>query len=64
MILPTVLPDGITVKMRGITPKLSETPGAVRWSGPDLGEHTNEILAGLGLAEHQVERLRKSGTVQ
>ena len=63
MILPTVLPGGVSVKMPGITPKLSETPGAVRWSGPDLGEHTDEILAGLGLAEH-LERLRKSGTVQ
>lgn len=64
MILPTVLPGGVSVKMPGITPKLSETPGAVRWSGPDLGKHTNEILAKLGLAEQEIERLRKTGTVQ
>jgi formyl-CoA transferase len=30
--------------MQNVVPKLSDTPGAVRWVGPDLGEHTDEVL--------------------
>ena len=51
MILSAALPGGVTVKMPGITPKLSETPGQVNWSGPSLGQHNAEILHGIGMAE-------------
>ncbi|MGY3609464.1 MULTISPECIES: CaiB/BaiF CoA transferase family protein [unclassified Bradyrhizobium] len=64
MILPTELPGGITVKMPGIAPKLSETPGGVRWPGPTLGQHTDEVLTSLGLNEEDVLQLRRSGAVQ
>lgn len=64
MVLPTMLPGDITVKMPGITPKLSETPGAVRWSGPMLGEHTDAILAGIGYDEKRRQHLRKVGAIQ
>ncbi|AWM76467.1 CaiB/BaiF CoA transferase family protein [Phenylobacterium parvum] len=37
------------VKMQNAFPKLSETPGGVRWPGPALGEHTREVLEGLGV---------------
>ncbi|WP_374574030.1 CaiB/BaiF CoA transferase family protein [Phenylobacterium sp.] len=33
------------IKMQNAFPKLSETPGRVRWPGPALGEHTDEVLA-------------------
>jgi crotonobetainyl-CoA:carnitine CoA-transferase CaiB-like acyl-CoA transferase len=33
--------------MPGIVPRLSRTPGAIRWAGPDLGAHTAEVLAEL-----------------
>ncbi len=42
MILEAELPGGVPVKMPGIVPKLSETPGEVSWQGPALGEHTDE----------------------
>jgi crotonobetainyl-CoA:carnitine CoA-transferase CaiB-like acyl-CoA transferase len=64
MILPTELPGDVTVKMPGITPKLSDTPGDVRWSGPTLGQHTDEVLAGLGLEQAEIARLRRVGAVQ
>lgn len=35
----------------GIVPKLTATPGATRWLGPKLGEHTVEVLSRLGLAD-------------
>lgn len=41
------LPDGEKVLVPGIVPKLSETPGGIDWIGPDLGQHNEEILAGL-----------------
>ena len=64
MILPTELPGDVTVRMPGIAPKLSETPGAVRWPGPTLGQHTDEVLTGLGLQPGDIAQLRRSGAVQ
>jgi crotonobetainyl-CoA:carnitine CoA-transferase CaiB-like acyl-CoA transferase len=58
MILPTTLPDGTQVKMPGIAPKMSETPGAIRWVGPTLGEHTRDILGRLGVQEDELQRLK------
>jgi formyl-CoA transferase len=51
------------VVLPGIVPRLSETPGRTRWIGPKLGEHTDEVLAGLGLAPGEIEALRGRGVV-
>ncbi|MDP3853472.1 CaiB/BaiF CoA-transferase family protein [Phenylobacterium sp.] len=51
------------VKMQNAFPKMSETPGAVRWPGPELGQHTDEVLAGLGLDTARVAELRAKGIV-
>ncbi|MGE7994013.1 CaiB/BaiF CoA transferase family protein [Pseudomonas sp. NPDC089554] len=64
MILDTTLPGGAEVKMPGIVPKLSQTPGQVNWQGPTLGQHTDAVLAGLGLSDEQVQRLKAAGVVQ
>lgn len=64
MLLATVLPGGASVTMPGIVPKLSETPGGVNWQGPSLGQHTGEVLDGLGLSAEQIERLKATGVVQ
>ncbi|GGD19467.1 CaiB/BaiF CoA transferase family protein [Aureimonas glaciei] len=50
--------------MQAVVPRLSETPGAVRWVGPRLGEHTEEVLReALGLDAEAVEGLRARGIV-
>lgn len=64
MLLTAELPGGVSVKMPGIVPKLSETPGAVNWQGPSLGQHTDDILTGLGLTGADIQRLKTSGVVQ
>nr|WP_314562770.1 CaiB/BaiF CoA-transferase family protein [uncultured Pseudomonas sp.] len=64
MLLTAELPGGVSVKMPGIVPKLSQTPGGVNWQGPTLGQHTDEILGSLGLAGADIQRLKSSGVVQ
>lgn len=55
--------DGTPVKLPAVTPKLSETPGGTRWIGPELGEHTDEVLAGLGYSADEIDELRRSGAL-
>jgi len=64
MLLKAELPGGVSVKMPGIVPKLSQTPGGVNWQGPTLGQHTDEILGSLGLAGADIQRLKTAGVVQ
>jgi formyl-CoA transferase len=50
--------------MQNTFPRLSETPGKVRWPGPTLGEHTDEVLQRLaGLSLGQISNLRSRGVV-
>jgi alpha-methylacyl-CoA racemase len=52
------------VRLLGLPVKLSRTPGdANRRPGPGLGEHTDEVLAGLGYGEGEAARLRAEGAV-
>jgi len=52
------------LRMMGIPVKLSDTPGAVRRPPPLLGEHTEEILAGLlGRTPEAIAALREAKTV-
>ncbi len=64
MILDADLPGGASVKMPGIVPKLSETPGEVNWQGPSLGQHTSSVLSDLGMSEADIARLKADGVVQ
>jgi formyl-CoA transferase len=50
--------DGARLKVPGIVPKLSETPGRIRESAPKLGEHTDSVLADLGLSAAEIHELR------
>lgn len=63
MILDGALPDGTPVKLPGIVPKLSETPGEVRSAAPALGQDTDEVLAGMGIGEAQREDWRARGII-
>jgi crotonobetainyl-CoA:carnitine CoA-transferase CaiB-like acyl-CoA transferase len=53
-----------TVTMSAPTPRLSDTPGSIRWPGPALGAHNREVFAGeLGLSDAELDRLRADGVI-
>ncbi len=48
----------------GIVPRVLEMPGSVRWSGPDVGEHTTEVLTTLlGSTPAALDQLRADGVI-
>jgi formyl-CoA transferase len=57
-------PDLGEFPMQNVVPKLSETPGQVRWVGPRLGEHTDEVMHGLlGLSHEELASMRTDGVI-
>jgi crotonobetainyl-CoA:carnitine CoA-transferase CaiB-like acyl-CoA transferase len=57
-------PEAGELRMPGIVPKFSATPGTLRHAGPALGAHNAEIYGGLlGLDEAELGRLRTEGIV-
>ncbi len=54
------VPDGElgSVRMQGVVPRFSETPGAVRRAGPAMGEHNDEVYGGLGLTAAEIAGLK------
>ncbi len=55
--------DHGTIPLHTPFPRLSATPGTIRSPAPQLGEHTDEILALLGRSEAERARLREAGIV-
>jgi crotonobetainyl-CoA:carnitine CoA-transferase CaiB-like acyl-CoA transferase len=64
-LIPVPVPDGTTIWMPGIVPKLSRTPGQVTSAGPSVpGEHNEEIYCGrLGLTREDLAALARKGIV-
>jgi crotonobetainyl-CoA:carnitine CoA-transferase CaiB-like acyl-CoA transferase len=52
------------VQITGTPIRFSETPGGVRHCGPDLGQHSDEILAEAGFRKQAISELRASGAVK
>jgi crotonobetainyl-CoA:carnitine CoA-transferase CaiB-like acyl-CoA transferase len=52
------------VAFPGVVPKLEHSPGRTRGVGPDLGQHTDEVLGDLlGIGSQERERLRQAGVI-
>jgi formyl-CoA transferase len=53
-----------SVRMVAPLPRLSATPAEIRWSGPPLGAHTDEVYAEwLGLSSAELDALRRKGAI-
>ena len=50
--------------MQNVVPKLSATPGSIRWTGPELGQHNDEVYGELlGLSDDERAKLSADGVV-
>jgi formyl-CoA transferase len=50
--------------MHNVAPRLSDTPGRLRWVGPKLGQHTDEVLSEiLHLSDDRIAELRAAGAI-
>ncbi len=56
-------PELGSVLMQNVLFRLSETPGADHQRRPALGQHTEEVLAEIGIDADQVAELRRQGAV-
>ncbi len=64
MIIPVPDPELGEVRMQGITPKLSRTPGSVRNAGPSLGMDNDEVYRQrLGLSDEEIAILREKQVI-
>jgi succinyl-CoA:(S)-malate CoA-transferase subunit B len=55
---------GETVIVPAVLPRLSATPGRIKHLGPKLGQHTDEVLAGLlGMDANEIEELRRKRVI-
>jgi crotonobetainyl-CoA:carnitine CoA-transferase CaiB-like acyl-CoA transferase len=64
MIQTVDVPGLGALRMPGIVPRLEETPGQIRWPGPPLGAHNDEIYGELlGLDQAEITALRTAGVI-
>ena len=50
-------------KVPGVVPKLSKTPGSVKWLGPEMGRDNLEVLKSIGLTESQIAAMKEQGII-
>ena len=56
--------DDGSVRMHNVVPRLSGTPGEIRWPGGPLEAHTDEFYQQqFGLSAEQIKALREKGVI-
>ena len=63
MLAEVSMSDGSILKVPGMVPKLSRTPGQHRRNAPSLGQDTDAVLLDLGITEDQISEMKKRGIV-
>jgi crotonobetainyl-CoA:carnitine CoA-transferase CaiB-like acyl-CoA transferase len=56
-------PDLGSIRLVNVVARLSQTPGRVRWTGPALGEHNQDVYGELGLTASELEELHELGVI-
>jgi len=65
MVVEVKLNQGGTVRMPGVPMKFSDTSSTTFSSPPQLGEHTDDVLASwLGYDQEKISQLRAAGAIQ
>jgi formyl-CoA transferase len=63
MLAEVQMKDGSRLKVPGMVPKLSRTPGMHRRNAPELGQDTDAVLTELGVTAEQIQAMRQRGIV-
>jgi formyl-CoA transferase len=63
MLAEVEMSDGSRLKVPGMVPKLSRTPGLHRRNAPNLGQDTDAVLAEIGITPEQIQAMRQKGIV-
>jgi crotonobetainyl-CoA:carnitine CoA-transferase CaiB-like acyl-CoA transferase len=63
MVVEVDHPKAGRTKALGHPIKFSETPGAIERAAPLLGQHTREVLGGLGYSAAEIDKLYAQGAV-
>ena len=63
MLAEVQMNDGSRLKVPGMVPKLSRTPGMHRRNAPELGQDTDAVLTELGITAEQIQAMRQRGIV-
>ena len=63
MLAEVQMKDGSRLKVPGMVPKLSRTPGMHRRNAPELGQDTDAVLTELGITAEQILAMRQRGIV-
>ena len=56
-------PDFGPLKMQNVPFRMSATPGTIRWTGPALGAHNEEVYGSLGVDPVRLAELRELGAI-
>jgi len=58
------VPDhGRSVRMHNVVPRLSATPGEIRWTGGTLGQDNQSVFQELGLSCDELKQLASAGVI-
>lgn len=52
-----------TFRLLNVVPRLSQTPGQIVTTGPELGEHNAEVFAKLGLTDDEIRTMEADGVI-
>lgn len=61
--VPDVRGTGHEVVLTGVPIKLSDTPGVIKLTFPELGEHNEEVLLAAGYTPAEIEKFRKNQVI-
>lgn len=56
-------PDLGDVRMQNVLFRMSKTPGAIRWTGRELGADTDAVLTELGITDEYMNQLKETGDI-